>query len=162
MKMRRNGNSLTRVIIIMLSFVPSSSQCRNAPAPRASETKDGANGTEKANRDRKRCQRGDQDTIRAIAAPAAAAARASRLGWYMVYMTALVAVVSQIDRGILASFVQPMKRDFHLSDTQMSILLGFAFTFFYVVGGPPSIHFACSSRLEGGPTQWCRPRSSTI
>jgi len=58
-------------------------------------------------------------------------------GWFTVYMTAAVAIMSQIDRGILALFVQPMKRDFHLSDTQVSILLGFAFTFFYVVGGPP-------------------------
>nr|WP_284732176.1 MFS transporter [Sphingobium nicotianae] len=52
-------------------------------------------------------------------------------------MTAVVGVMSQVDRGILALFVQPIKRDFHLSDTQVSILLGFAFTFFYVVGGPP-------------------------
>jgi MFS family permease len=58
-------------------------------------------------------------------------------GWYIVFMTGLVAIMSQIDRGVLALFVQPMKRDFHLSDTQASILLGFAFTFFYVVGGPP-------------------------
>ena len=62
---------------------------------------------------------------------------ASRVGWYTVCITSLVAVMSQVDRGILALFVQPMKRDFHLSDTQVSILLGFAFTFFYVVGGPP-------------------------
>jgi MFS family permease len=61
----------------------------------------------------------------------------ARLGWYTVWMTAVVAVMSQVDRGILALFVQPMKRDFHLTDTQVSILLGFAFTFFYVVGGPP-------------------------
>jgi MFS family permease len=58
-------------------------------------------------------------------------------GWYVVIITSLVAVMSQIDRGILALFVQPIKRDFGLSDTQVSILLGVAFTFFYVVGGPP-------------------------
>ena len=68
--------------------------------------------------------------------PAAATEAPSRLGWYTVYMTAVVAVMSQIDRGVLALFVQPMKRDFGLSDTQVSVLLGFAFTFFYVVGGP--------------------------
>jgi MFS family permease len=67
----------------------------------------------------------------------AAPGRAASRGWFTVYMTAAVAVMSQIDRGILALFVQPMKRDFHLTDTQVSILLGFAFTFFYVVGGPP-------------------------
>ena len=69
--------------------------------------------------------------------PMGAAEATSRLGWYTVYMTAIVAIMSQIDRGVLALFVQPMKRDFGLSDTQVSILLGFAFTFFYVVGGPP-------------------------
>lgn len=58
-------------------------------------------------------------------------------GWYTVVMTALVAIMSQIDRGVLALFVQPMKRDFHLTDTQVSFLLGAAFTLFYVVGGPP-------------------------
>jgi len=76
---------------------------------------------------------------KAPSAPAAAAAEVeapSRLGWYTVYMTAIVAIMSQIDRGVLALFVQPMKRDFGLSDTQVSVLLGFAFTFFYVVGGP--------------------------
>ncbi|MBT2187346.1 MFS transporter [Sphingobium nicotianae] len=61
----------------------------------------------------------------------------SQGGWYIVFMTGLVAIMSQIDRGVLALFVQPIKRDFHLSDTQVSVLLGFAFTFFYVVGGPP-------------------------
>jgi MFS family permease len=66
-----------------------------------------------------------------------AAPHSSSLGWYTVFMTALVAVMSQIDRGVLALFVQPMKRDFHLSDTEVSILLGAAFTLFYVVGGPP-------------------------
>jgi MFS family permease len=60
-----------------------------------------------------------------------------RLGWFTVCMTTLVAIMSQIDRGILALFVQPMKRDFGLSDTQVSLLLGTAFTLAYVVGGPP-------------------------
>ncbi len=77
----------------------------------------------------------------AAEAPAAAAASSDAAshprGWYIVYMTAVVAIMSQIDRGILALFVQPMKRDFGLSDTQVSTLLGFAFTFFYVVAGPP-------------------------
>jgi len=65
------------------------------------------------------------------------AAPAYRLGWFTVVMTTLVAIMSQIDRGILALFVQPIKRDYGLTDTQVSFLLGFAFTLFYVVGGPP-------------------------
>ena len=77
------------------------------------------------------------DDSTGVAPPAAAEPAPVRLGWYTVWMTALVAVMSQIDRGILALFVQPMKRDFGLSDTQVSFLIGMAFTLFYVVGGPP-------------------------
>jgi len=75
--------------------------------------------------------------IKAPSEPVVAPDVTSHRGWYTVYMAAVVAIMSQIDRGILALFVQPMKRDFGLSDTQVSVLLGFAFTFFYVVGGPP-------------------------
>lgn len=57
--------------------------------------------------------------------------------WYTVFMLALVAMLAQIDRGVIALVVQPMKRDLGLSDTQVSILIGFAFTFFYAVFGPP-------------------------
>ena len=76
------------------------------------------------------------------AAPDAVPARSGRSGWYSVIVIALVAVISQIDRGILALFVQPIKRDLHLSDTQVSILLGAAFTLFYVIGGPPLARLA--------------------
>jgi MFS family permease len=80
--------------------------------------------------------------IEAPAEPVVAPQPASRRGWYAVIMLSIVAIMSQIDRGILALFVQPMKRDLGLTDTQVSILLGFAFTFFYVVGGPPLARMA--------------------
>ncbi|HEU4623753.1 MAG TPA: MFS transporter [Steroidobacteraceae bacterium] len=79
----------------------------------------------------------DVSAIKAPAEAVGAASTMARRGWYTVYMTGIVAIMSQVDRGILALFVQPMKRDFGLSDTEVSILLGFAFTFFYVVAGPP-------------------------
>ncbi|MBT2186335.1 MFS transporter [Sphingobium nicotianae] len=63
-------------------------------------------------------------------------AMSHRAAWYTVDMTAIVGVMSQIDRGVLSLFVQPIKRDYHLTDTQVSFLLGFAFTFFYAIGGP--------------------------
>jgi MFS family permease len=78
----------------------------------------------------------DRASEPAQGAPSATGAKPG-LGWYTVGMTSLVAVMSQIDRGVLSLFVQPMKRDFHLTDTQVSVLLGAAFTLFYVVGGPP-------------------------
>lgn len=58
-------------------------------------------------------------------------------GWYTVFVLALVAMLGQIDRGVISLVVQPMKRDLGLSDTEVSLLIGFAFTFFYAVCGPP-------------------------
>nr|WP_284732212.1 MFS transporter [Sphingobium nicotianae] len=50
-------------------------------------------------------------------------------------------MLSFVDRGVMALFVQPMKRDFHLSDTEVSLLLGLAFTLPYVVVGFPMARF---------------------
>jgi MFS family permease len=61
----------------------------------------------------------------------------SRTRWYTVFMLALVAMLAQVDRGVISLVVQPMKRDLGLSDTQVSLLIGFAFTFFYAMVGPP-------------------------
>lgn len=58
-------------------------------------------------------------------------------GWYTVFVLALVAMLAQIDRGVISLVVQPMKRDLGLSDTQVSLLIGFAFTFFYAVVSLP-------------------------
>jgi len=63
--------------------------------------------------------------------------RASRRGWYSVIVLAFVVMLAHIDRGVIALFVEPMKRDLSLSDTEVSLLLGFAFTFPYVVVGLP-------------------------
>lgn len=58
-------------------------------------------------------------------------------GWYTVYILAIVSMLAQVDRGVISLLIEPMKRDLHLTDTQVSILVGFAFTFFYVMVGPP-------------------------
>jgi len=58
-------------------------------------------------------------------------------GWYTVFILATVAMLSYMDRGVMALFVQPMKRDFGLTDTQVSLLLGLAFTLPFVLFGLP-------------------------
>ncbi len=63
--------------------------------------------------------------------------KVSNRGWYTVYVLAIVSMLAQIDRGIISLLIEPMKRDLALTDTQVSILVGFAFTFFYVMVGPP-------------------------
>jgi MFS family permease len=68
--------------------------------------------------------------------PPAAASAAGAGAWYAVVMMAVVVMFAQIDRSVMALMVQPMKRDLGLSDTQVSLLIGIAFTFFYVIVGP--------------------------
>ncbi len=44
-----------------------------------------------------------------------------------VFALSLVLMLSQLDRGVITLLVQPIKRDLHLSDTQVGELMGFAF-----------------------------------
>jgi MFS family permease len=62
-------------------------------------------------------------------------------GWYTVILLGVVSTLSFVDRGVMALFVQPMKRDFQLSDTEVSLLLGLAFTLPYVIVGFPMSRF---------------------
>jgi MFS family permease len=57
--------------------------------------------------------------------------------WYAVFVFALSLMVNFLDRGILTLLVGPIKRDLHLSDVQMSLVMGFAFVCFYVLLGLP-------------------------
>ena len=52
-------------------------------------------------------------------------------------MMTIAIVFSFLDRGILALLVGPIKADLGINDTQMSLLLGFAFASFYAVMGVP-------------------------
>ena len=42
-----------------------------------------------------------------------------------------------LDRGIINLLIEPIKRDLHLTDVQVSVLMGFAFVIFYIVLGFP-------------------------
>lgn len=57
--------------------------------------------------------------------------------WYCVAILALATATNFLDRGILNLLVEPIKHDLHLTDVQMSLVMGFAFTFFYAVFGLP-------------------------
>ncbi|MBC7893078.1 MAG: MFS transporter, partial [Sphingobacteriaceae bacterium] len=50
-----------------------------------------------------------------------------RYPWYVVFVLMLAYVSSFIDRQILSLLVGPIKRDMHLSDTQVSLLMGISF-----------------------------------
>jgi MFS family permease len=76
-----------------------------------------------------------------VAPDAAAEAEApypsARYAWYVVGVLTLVYVFSFIDRQILNLMVKPIRRDLGISDTQMSLLMGFAFALFYTLWGIP-------------------------
>lgn len=57
--------------------------------------------------------------------------------WYVVAVLLLAYTLSFIDRMILSLLVGPIKADLGISDTQMSLLMGFAFAIFYSVLGIP-------------------------
>lgn len=57
--------------------------------------------------------------------------------WYVVVILFLAFTVSYIDRQIISLLVDPIKADLDISDTQIGLLQGFAFTVFYTFAGIP-------------------------
>src|SRR5436190_2819445 len=57
--------------------------------------------------------------------------------WYVVIILTIAFVFSFIDRLILNLLVGPIRRDLGISDTQMSLLMGFSFAIFYTLFGIP-------------------------
>ncbi len=60
-----------------------------------------------------------------------------RTAWYMVGVLAVAQCINAIDRHIINLLVPFIKADLQISDTQMGLLLGFAFALFYTVMGLP-------------------------
>jgi predicted MFS family arabinose efflux permease len=57
--------------------------------------------------------------------------------WWVVIVLMIAYIFSFIDRYIVNLLVEPMKRDLHLSDTKVSLLLGASFAMFYATLGLP-------------------------
>ncbi len=62
---------------------------------------------------------------------------AGALAWAAVAVLTAAYTLSYMDRQILSLMVGPIRRDLHLSDTQISLLQGLAFAIFYSVLGLP-------------------------
>lgn len=82
--------------------------------------------------------------------PVAASASKDQLiyCWYVVAVLMFAYTVAFIDRQILSLLVQPIKRDLKISDTQVSLLAGFAFAVFYTVLGVPLARLADGSNRK--------------
>jgi MFS family permease len=57
--------------------------------------------------------------------------------WYALFVLILAYILAFLDRQILNLLVQPIKRDLHLSDVQISLLQGLSFALFLSLGGLP-------------------------
>lgn len=94
----------------------------------------------------------------AAAPPAAEAWPPASQAWYAVFVLSLSLMINFLDRGIMNLLVPPIKRDLQLSDMQISLLMGFAFVFFYILLGLPVARLVDSrSRkliLASGITIW--------
>src|SRR5712692_5526989 len=60
-----------------------------------------------------------------------------RYAWYVVCVLALLYALSFISRQIFSLLVGPLRRDLHISDTQISLLQGLSFALFYTFFGIP-------------------------
>lgn len=65
-----------------------------------------------------------------------------KANWFLCIMLAGLFLLANIDRFILNLMVESIKRDFGLSDTAVSLLIGLAFSLFYVLCGLPIARLA--------------------
>jgi MFS family permease len=78
--------------------------------------------------------------------------------WYVLGLLTLVYVFSFVDRTILSLLVAPIRHDLHITDTQVSLLMGFSFAVFYTFFGLPIGRMADShsrrNLIAGGVATW--------
>jgi len=70
--------------------------------------------------------------------------QSSSYAWYIVVLCMVAYIFSFIDRQILALLIEPIREDLQISDTQFSLLNGFAFSLFYATMGIPIARLADS------------------
>jgi MFS family permease len=76
------------------------------------------------------------------------AVSAGRSYWSLFVFTITLTLLF-LDRQVMTLLVTPIKRDLGLSDTQISVLIGFMFVLFYVGAGIP-----ISLLVDRGPRKW--------
>ncbi len=79
----------------------------------------------------------DRDPAAAAAHPDPGARRRPGPAWYTVLILTVCYTLSFIDRQILSLLVGPIKADLGISDTQVGLLGGLAFSLFYTLIGLP-------------------------
>ena len=72
-----------------------------------------------------------------IPAPPEEPRRSFGYAWYIVGVLTFVYIFSFIDRQIFSLLVAPLRHDLHISDTQISYLIGLGFVGFFALFGIP-------------------------
>ncbi|MEQ8485143.1 MAG: MFS transporter [Pseudomonadales bacterium] len=84
---------------------------------------------------------------------------ASPRAWGALGVLMLAYTVSFVDRTILSLLIPPIQQDLGISDTQISLLAGFAFAIFYTVMGIPlgrvADRYSRRNLIAIGITFWC-------
>lgn len=87
------------------------------------------------------------------------AGRSLRYAWYVAALLTLTQIVSYLDRFLPSLLLEPIKRDLHLTDFQIGLLLGPAFVVCYVALGIPIGWLADRANrraiLATGIVIWC-------
>jgi predicted MFS family arabinose efflux permease len=69
--------------------------------------------------------------------------------WWAIFIFMIALMFNYLDRQLMTLLITPIKAEFGLSDTQIGLLTGFAFTVFYVLAGIPIAGF-----IDRGPRKW--------
>src|SRR6185312_8222468 len=95
--------------------------------------------------------RGDRLAARVLPSgePAPAGSPSLARAWYSVGVLFAVYILSFVDRQMVNLLVDPIRADLHVSDTQVSLLQGFAFAVFYTFMGLPIAWAADNYRRPG-------------
>src|SRR6202045_4212561 len=72
-----------------------------------------------------------------VSAQADTAARPSTRRYYVLALLTVVYALNFLDRTIFNVLIEPIKKEFSLSDTTMGLLAGFGFVLFYSLLGIP-------------------------
>ncbi len=62
--------------------------------------------------------------------------------YYSLIVMTIVVMFTVIDRQIMSVMIEPMKQDFQISDTEVGLLIGAAFSITYGIAGLPIARFA--------------------
>lgn len=79
----------------------------------------------------------------------AAKALSSARSWWAIFIFMIALMFNYLDRQLMTLLITPIKADFGLGDTEVGLLIGFAFVLFYVLAGIPVARF-----IDRGPRKW--------